>query len=59
MVRVVVCQAFFEEDSGVEFVYKEPKVTTLSEVSERLLHQYSNKFGVDCVKIIMDSAPVS
>ncbi|XP_054285049.1 dedicator of cytokinesis protein 9 [Macrosteles quadrilineatus] len=52
-------QAFFEDDSGVEFVYKEPKVTTLSEISERLLHQYSSRFGPENVKIIMDSAPMA
>lgn len=51
-------QAYFEDDNGAEFVYKEPKVTSLSEISERLLHQFSNKFGSDCVKIIMDSAPI-
>ncbi|KAL1123769.1 hypothetical protein AAG570_001542 [Ranatra chinensis] len=50
--------AFFEQDSGVEYVYKEPKVTPLSEISERLLHQYNNKFGSGSVKIIMDSAPI-
>jgi hypothetical protein len=52
-------QAYFEEESGVEYVYKEPKVTSLSEISERLYHLYSDKFGQDVVKIIMDSAPVS
>lgn len=50
---------YFEEDSGVEYVYKEPKVTSLAEVSERLYHQYCEKFGHEVVKIIMDSAPVS
>jgi hypothetical protein len=52
-------QAYFEEDSGVEYVYKEPKVTSLSEISERLYHLYCDKFGQDVVKIIMDSVPVS
>uniref|UniRef100_A0A8D9FDQ4 Dedicator of cytokinesis protein 9 n=1 Tax=Cacopsylla melanoneura TaxID=428564 RepID=A0A8D9FDQ4_9HEMI len=51
-------QEYFEEEHGVEFVYKEPKVTSLSEVSERLLHQYTNKFGNNTVKIIMDSVPI-
>lgn len=64
MVSVVICyvcvlQAYFEEDSGVEYVYKEPKVTSLSEISERLYHLYCDKFGQDVVKIIMDSVPVS
>lgn len=50
---------YFEEDSGVEYVYKEPKVTTLSEISERIHKQFTDKFGVDVVKMIMDSIPVS
>lgn len=52
-------QAYFEEDSGVEYVYKEPKVTSLSEISERLYKQYCDKFGQDVVKMIQDSTPVS
>jgi hypothetical protein len=52
-------QAYFEEDSGVEYVYKEPKVTSLSEISERLERQYCDKFGQDAVKMIQDSTPVS
>ncbi|XP_023704534.1 dedicator of cytokinesis protein 9 isoform X3 [Cryptotermes secundus] len=52
-------QAYFEEDSGVEYVYKEPKVTSLSEISERLYHLYCDKFGQDVVKIIMDSVPIN
>lgn len=52
-------QAYFEEDSGVEYVYKEPKVTSLSEISERLEKQYCDKFGQDVVKMIQDSTPVS
>ena len=59
--HLVLCilQAYFEEDSGVEYVYKEPKVTSLSEISERLYRLYCEKFSQDVVKIIMDSAPVS
>lgn len=51
-------QAYFEEDSGNEYVYKEPKVTSLSEISERLNKQYCEKFGQDVVKLIQDSSPV-
>ncbi|KAL3282071.1 hypothetical protein HHI36_005270 [Cryptolaemus montrouzieri] len=51
-------QAYFEEDNAVEFIYKEPKVTSLSEISERLQKQFSDKFGNDIVKMIQDSAPV-
>ncbi|CAG9771792.1 unnamed protein product [Ceutorhynchus assimilis] len=51
-------QSYFEEESGKEYVYKEPKVTSLSEISERLERQYLEKFGQDTVKMIQDSTPV-
>lgn len=51
-------QAYFEQENGVDFIYKEPKVTSLSEISERLRNLYSEKFGSDNVKLIMDSGPV-
>lgn len=50
---------FGEDEEGVEFIYKEPKVTSLSEISEKLLNFYEEKFGHGNVKMIMDSAPVS
>ncbi|XP_008205538.1 dedicator of cytokinesis protein 9 isoform X2 [Nasonia vitripennis] len=50
--------AYFEQENGVDFIYKEPKVTSLSEISERLRNLYSEKFGSDNVKLIMDSGPV-
>ncbi|KRF81802.1 dedicator of cytokinesis protein 9 isoform X11 [Drosophila virilis] len=49
---------YFEEDHAIEFVYKEPKLTSLSEISDRLAKQYKEKFGADVVKLIMDSSPV-
>lgn len=52
-------QAYFEEENSIEYVYKEPKVTSLSEISERLYKQYCDKFGQDVVKMIQDSTPVS
>jgi dedicator of cytokinesis protein 9/10/11 len=52
-------QMYFEDEHAMEYIYKEPKVTSLSEISERLHRQYREKFGVDSVKMIMDSAPVS
>lgn len=52
-------QAFFEDDSGTEYIYKEPKVTALGEISERLQKQYCLKFGQESVKMIQDSIPVS
>ncbi|XP_050362245.1 dedicator of cytokinesis protein 9 [Nymphalis io] len=50
---------FGDDEEGVEFIYKEPKLTSLSEISEKLQNFYEQKFGADCVKIIMDSAPVN
>ncbi|XP_026816048.1 dedicator of cytokinesis protein 9 isoform X1 [Rhopalosiphum maidis] len=52
-------QAYFGDQHGVEFVYKEPKLTPLSDISERLLCQYGDKFGRDNVRIIMDSSTIS
>lgn len=52
-------QAYFEEEHGNEYVYKEPKLTSLSEISDRLKKLYSDKFGHEVVKIIMDSAPIN
>ncbi|KAK4319158.1 hypothetical protein Pmani_009878 [Petrolisthes manimaculis] len=46
---------YFEDEAGKEYVYKEPKVTSLAEISERLYHQYCDKFGKEAVKMIMDS----
>lgn len=51
-------QAYYEEEHGQEYVYKEPKITSLSEISDRLYRLYSDKFGSENVKIIMDSVPV-
>ncbi|KAG5837682.1 hypothetical protein ANANG_G00242030 [Anguilla anguilla] len=52
-------QAFFEEEESKEFIYKEPKLTGLSEISQRLLKLYSDKFGADNVKMIQDSNKVN
>ncbi|KAL4715192.1 hypothetical protein ACJJTC_012239 [Scirpophaga incertulas] len=50
---------FGDDEEGVEFIYKEPKLTSLSEISEKLQTFYEQKFGVGHVKMIMDSAPVN
>ncbi|XP_020563932.1 dedicator of cytokinesis protein 10 isoform X5 [Oryzias latipes] len=50
---------FFDEEESKEFIYKEPKLTGLSEVSQRLLKLYSDKFGADNVKMIQDSNKVN
>ncbi|XP_067121236.1 dedicator of cytokinesis protein 9 isoform X3 [Centruroides vittatus] len=52
-------QAYFGEESGKEYIYKEPKVTSLVEMSERLNCLFSEKFGKDIVKMIMDSIQVN
>lgn len=51
-------QGFFEDEDGKEYIYKEPKFTPLSEISQRLLKLYSDKFGQENVKIIQDSGRV-
>ncbi|XP_072267573.1 dedicator of cytokinesis protein 9 isoform X12 [Pyxicephalus adspersus] len=52
-------QGFFEEEDGKEYIYKEPKLTPLSEISQRLLKLYSDKFGAENVKMIQDSGKVN
>ncbi|XP_061816341.2 dedicator of cytokinesis protein 11 isoform X2 [Nerophis lumbriciformis] len=52
-------QGFFEEEDGKEYIYKEPKLTGLSEISQRLLMLYGEKFGPENVKIIQDSNKVN
>ncbi|XP_040096592.1 dedicator of cytokinesis protein 6 isoform X8 [Oryx dammah] len=41
-----------------EFVYKEPSITKLAEISHRLEEFYTERFGEDVVEIIKDSNPV-
>ena len=52
-------QTFFEEEHGKEYVYKEPKVTSLAEINERLRKLYGDKFGKDAIKFVNDSNKVS
>uniref|UniRef100_A0A3Q3J9H8 Dedicator of cytokinesis 9 n=1 Tax=Monopterus albus TaxID=43700 RepID=A0A3Q3J9H8_MONAL len=52
-------QGFFEDEDGKEYIYKEPKFTPLSEISQRLLKLYSDKFGQENVKIIQDSGKIN
>ncbi|XP_055465820.1 dedicator of cytokinesis protein 9 isoform X4 [Psammomys obesus] len=52
-------QGFFEDEDGKEYIYKEPKLTPLSEISQRLLKLYSDKFGPENVKMIQDSGKVN
>ncbi|XP_013878404.1 dedicator of cytokinesis protein 11 [Austrofundulus limnaeus] len=52
-------QVFFEDEDGKEYIYKEPKLTGLSEISQRLTTLYEEKFGPDNVRIIQDSNKVN
>ncbi|XP_022797946.1 dedicator of cytokinesis protein 11-like [Stylophora pistillata] len=47
----------FGDDDGKEFIYKEPKITGLAEISQRLEAMYSKKHK-ESVKLIMESAKV-
>ncbi|XP_078311757.1 dedicator of cytokinesis protein 9-like isoform X7 [Crassostrea virginica] len=51
--------SYFVEEDGKEYIYKEPKVTSLAEICERLKTMYSEKYGKDIVKLIMDSNKVN
>ena len=46
------------EEDGKEYIYKEPKVTALSEICERLKTMYGEKYGKDSIRLIMDSKKV-
>ena len=60
MSAFVICvfKARFGDEAGTEYIYKEPKVTNLSEIAERLNRMYCLKFGMERVKLAMDSNPV-
>jgi hypothetical protein len=47
----------FQELDGKEYVYKEPKITRLGEIKERLVELFSEKFKEPLV-FITDSSPV-
>ncbi|XP_077987576.1 dedicator of cytokinesis protein 9-like [Glandiceps talaboti] len=52
-------QQYFEEEDGKEYIYKEPKVTSLAEISTRLQTLYEDKFGAENVKVIKTSENVN
>ncbi|KAH8009110.1 hypothetical protein HPB51_010300 [Rhipicephalus microplus] len=52
-------RAYFGDESEKEYIYKEPKVTSLPEISERLHRMFCEKFGKESVKMIMDSNQVN
>ena len=50
----------FGDDNEKQFIYKEPKLTSLSELTLRLQKLYSRKFGsAEIVHIIKESGRVS
>ncbi|KAL3847595.1 hypothetical protein ACJMK2_018498 [Sinanodonta woodiana] len=51
-------QTYFEDDDQKQYIYKEPKVTSLAELCDRLKSLYESKFGRDNVRLIMDSIQV-
>ncbi|XP_041482459.1 dedicator of cytokinesis protein 9-like isoform X6 [Lytechinus variegatus] len=57
--RVAFFGQYFEEDDGKEYIYKEPKVTTLASICERLQALFSEKFGSENVQLIRDSSKVN
>ena len=48
----------FGDLDGEEFIYKEPTLTKLPEISHRLENFYSERFGASNVVMIKDSNPV-
>lgn len=56
--RVSFYGSFFGEDNNVSYIYKEPKVTMLTEITERLTALYTKKFGSDVVVIIQESGRI-
>ncbi|KAL4220208.1 Dedicator of cytokinesis protein 9 [Mactra antiquata] len=52
-------QSFFDDEDQKQYIYKEPKVTSLPELCDRLKSLYEGKFGKDNVKLIMDSKMVN
>ena len=52
-------QTYFEDEDCKEYIYKEPKVTSLPEICERLSNVYGDKYGREIIKLIMDSKKVN
>ncbi|PIO29497.1 hypothetical protein AB205_0115890 [Aquarana catesbeiana] len=57
--RVGFYGARFGDLDEQEFIYKEPTITKLPEVSHRLEAFYGNCFGEDAIEVIKDSTPVN
>ena len=50
---------FGEEFTGKEFIYKEPNVTSLPEIADRLKTIFGNKFGHENIKLIMTEKEIN
>lgn len=53
--RVAFYGSLFADIDTEEFIYKEPAITKLPEISNRLQSFYADKFGSDRIEIIKDS----
>ncbi|KRY19445.1 Dedicator of cytokinesis protein 6, partial [Trichinella patagoniensis] len=53
--RVGFYGAKFADLDGLEYVYREPAITKLSEISSRLESFYADRFGAGSVEVIKDS----
>ncbi|KAJ3435002.1 dedicator of cytokinesis protein [Anaeramoeba flamelloides] len=48
----------FNENNGVEYIYKEKPGTTLGEIKDRLLGQYTKVFGKEKITVLTTSASI-
>lgn len=55
---VFLFKSYFEEEDGKEYIYKEPKITGLPEICERLHNMYGEKYGKENIRLIKDSNKV-
>jgi len=56
--RVGFFGSCFNDEDGKAYIYKEPKLTQLSEISQRLQKMYGGEFGTENFKIIQESGKV-
>lgn len=56
VIIALLCMQPFGEDNSMQYIYKEPKVTALAELTLRLQKLYSRTFGSkEIVHIIPES----
>ncbi|XP_063429493.1 dedicator of cytokinesis protein 9-like isoform X5 [Mytilus trossulus] len=56
--RVGFYGSYFDDEDQKEYIYKEPKVTSLPEICERISNIYGEKYGKEIIKLIQDSKKV-